>query len=297
MNKKVNGIIYLIIASILFGFMPIWVKLAYTTGLNAYDVSFLRSVIAAVILYFMIRIKHLPLQLNKDQWIPLFVAGVIGYTATILTLYLSYQYVSAGVSTAVHYIFPVLVMLFSFLLYKERLQIGKWIALCISLGGIYIITAVGEIRFSAWGIFLALISAVFFAMYIIAIDHDKLRDIDSLVLAFYVCVLASLTLGILMLFKGSWPPPITLKGLYYVSLVAIFCTTLALIFFTKGVHIIGPSTASILSTLEPIVSLVAGVLILHEPLSWSIVLGSMLVIGSVILISYSETRGGSHSEA
>lgn len=285
---KLRGIIFLIVAAAFFGIMPIWVKLAYTTGLTAFDVTFLRSGMAAAMLGIVIRYRKIDFDLDKQQLGPLLLSSALGYTATILTLYLSYKYVSAGVATSLHYLFPVLVMLLAYFIYHEKLRFYKWMALLTSLAGIYLIADPGGHGFSWRGVGLAISSAVFFAIYVLSINHPQLKKMDSLVLAFYACLIASVTSLVLLVAQGNWPLPLTLKGLYYTGLVSFFCTALALILFIKGVQNVGSANASILSTLEPVVSLVAGIIILHEPLTWYTSLGCTLIIAAVILIAYSD---------
>lgn len=291
---KLRGIFFLMVAAILYGFMPIWVKLAYGTGLNAYDVTLLRSGIAAALLGVFIRYRKISFKVDRPQLIPLLLSGT-GYTATILTLYLSYNYVSAGVATSLHYIYPVLVMLWAFFIYHEKLQSSKWIALLASLTGIYLIASIGESSFSLPGVSLAIISAFLFSYYILSINQQHLKRMNSLVLAFYACLIAAITILILVMVQGNWPPHLTLTGLFYTGLVGFFCTALALILFIKGVKIIGPANASILSTLEPVVSLIAGIILLHEPLTLHTSIGCAMIIAAVILIGYSDMHN--HSQA
>lgn len=285
---KLRGIIFIIVASALFGIMPIWVKLAYTTGLNACDVTFLRSGMAAAMLGIFIRYRKIDAHIERQQYIPLLVSSTLGYTATIVTLYLSYQYISAGVATSLHYLFPVLVMLLAYFINHEKLQVYKWIALLTSLVGIYLIADLGESSFSLRGVGLAISSAVFFAIYVLSINHPQLKKMDSLVLAYYACLNASITSLILLAAHGNWQMPVTFKGLYYTGLVSFFCTVLALIFFIKGVQSIGSANASILSTLEPVVSMAAGIIVLDEPITWYALFGCLLIIAAVILIGYSD---------
>lgn len=268
--------------------MPIWVKLAYTTGLTAFDVTFLRSGMAVAMLGIFIRYRKIDFHVEKQQLIPLLLSSTLGYTATIVTLYLSYKYVSAGVATSLHFLFPVLVMLLSYFIYHERLQFYKWIALLTSLGGIYLMAGLGGSSFSLWGVGLAISSAVFFAIYVLSINHPQLKKMNSLVLAFYACLIASITSLILLVAWGNWPMAVTLEGLYYTGLVSFFCTALALIFFIKGVQSIGSANASILSTLEPVVSLGAGIIVLYESINRYTLLGCTLIIAAVILIGYSD---------
>ena len=286
--NKLRGIIFLIAAATFFGIMPIWVKLAYTTGLTVFGVAFLRSAMAAAMLGIFMLYRQIDFHVERQQLGPMILSSTLGYTAATLTLYLSYKYVSAGVATSLHYLFPVLVMLFAYFIYHEKLQFYKWMALLTSLAGIYLIADPGGSSFSVRGVGLAISSAVFFAIYLLSINHPQLKMMDSLVLAFYACLIVSITSLVLLVAQGNWPLTLTLKGLYYTGLVSFFCTALALIFFIRGVQSIGSANASILSTLEPVVSLAAGIIILHEPLTWYTLLGCTLIAAAVILIGYSD---------
>lgn len=285
---KLRGIILIIVAAAFFGIMPIWVKLAYTTGLTAFGVTFLRSGMAAITLGIFIRCSKIDFHVGKQQLVPLLLSSTLGYTATIVSLYLSYQYISAGVATSLHYLFPVLVMLLAYFIYHEKLPFYKWLALLASLGGIYLIADPGGSGFSLRGGGLAISSAAFFAIYVLSINHPQLKKMDSLVLAFYTCLMASITSLALLGVQGNWPLAVTLKGLYYTGLVSFFCTSLALIFFIKGVQIIGSANASILSTLEPMISLAAGIIILDEQLTWYTLAGCSLIFAAVIMIGYAD---------
>lgn len=288
MMHKLRGIILIIVAAAFFGIMPIWVKLAYTTGLTAIGVTFLRSGMATVMLGIFIRCSKIDFHVGRQQFVPLLLSSTLGYTATIVTLYLSYQYISAGVATSLHYLFPVLVMMLAYFIYHEKLQFYKWLALLTSLGGIYLIADPGGSSFSLRGVGLAISSAVFFSIYVLSINHPQLKKMDSLVLAFCACLIASITSLVLLAVQGNWPLTVSLKGLFYTGLVSFFCTSLALIFFIKGVQSIGSANASILSTMEPVVSLAAGIIFLDEQLTWYTLLGCALILAAVILIGYSD---------
>lgn len=292
---KLRGVTFVIAAAIFFGLMPIWVKLAYATGLTVLDFTLLRSGMAAAMLGGFILYRKIDFRIERQQLGPMLLSSTL-FTATILTLYLSYKYVSAGVATSLHYLFPVLVMLLAYFIYDEKLQLHKWMALLISLAGIYLIADSGGSSFSPQGVGLAIGSAVCFAIYALTINHPQLKKMDSLVLALYLCVSAFIISLALLLVQGKWPLIITIKGLYYTGLVSFFCTALALIFFIKGAQSIGSVNASILSTIEPVVSLVAGIIILHEPLTWYTSLGCTMIIVAVILIGFSDLKENSTPE-
>lgn len=293
--NRLRGIMYVIVAATCFGIMPIWVKLAYTTGLSAIDFTFFRSALAIGMLGICILYRRISFRLEKKQMGPVLLSCTF-FTATILILYTSYNYVSAGVATSLHYLFPVLVMLLAFFIYREKLQFYKWIAVLVSLVGIYLVADSGGSNFSPLGVGLAVLSAVFFAIYVVIINHPQVKKIDSLVLAFYLCVFAFFTTLVLLVVQGNWFPAISLKGLGYTALVSFFCTALAIIFFIKGTQCIGSANASILSTMEPVVSLIAGSIILNEQLTWYTLLGCVLIVSAIILIGYGDVRKSSLSK-
>lgn len=291
---KFRGIILIIAAATFFGFMPIWTKMAYATGLTILEITFLRFSMAAVILKIVIHYRRIDFHVKKQQIGPLLLSIILGYLATNITLSLSYKYISSGMATSLHYLFPVVIMLLAYFIYHEELNVYKWIALLISLAGIYLIADPGGSHFSLQGVVLAISSALFFVIYMLLISHHVLKQMNSLVLAFYSCFISSILFLIVIVIRGNWSTllSITLKGFIYVSLLSLFCSSIAMIFFIKGVQSIGSINASILSTFEPVVSLVAGIIILNEPVSWQTTLGCSMIVTAVILIGYSNLAKG-----
>lgn len=287
---KFHGTIFVIVSAILYGLMPIWVKLAYSTGLTSFEVIFLRSGISSVIFGLLICLKGKKFNVGKKQLRPLLVSTVSGYTATTVTLYSSYEYISSGVATSLLYLYPVLVMLAAFFIFKEKFEFFNWFALLASCAGIYLISNPGWSGFSFIGMVLAVSSAVFCTIYVLSINHPQLKELDSLVLAFYSCLVESTSSFIVMVIRGQWPIVLTQKGFAYIVLISIFCTVMALIFFINGAQSIGSTNASVVCTLEPAVSLLGGIVILNETFTWPIVMGCALIIVAVILIGWSNLK-------
>lgn len=282
---KLRGIAYTVISSIFFGILPIFVKLALNTGLKTNEIIFIRFSFAALFLFLYLLYQKKNLRVKKGQLLVLAFCAVVGYMGMNLTLFIAYQLLGAGLATAIHFAYPLFVTILSMILYKEYLNSIKKTALLLSIGGVLLLSINDIGATSINGILFALLSAVLYAFYVVGIANQNLKDIDSTVLIFYICLfsaISSLTLEVLV---GNWAWNITMSGIIYIILVSIFCTAFALILFAEGVNIIGPTNASILSTLEPIVGITASFLALKEPLSSQIILGSSLVILSVILIA------------
>ena len=283
--RHTNGILYTVISSAAFGFMPIFAKIAYKGGANALTVLFLRFFLASLIILPYIIYKKKDFRINKSQLIHIIFLAIIGYTATAYALFLSYNYISVGLATTLHFIYPVLVTVFAAILYKEKLYFSKIISLCLSVFGIYILIGNGNIILNFKGVILAIFSGLFYAYYIVGVSHSEVKKIDSFVLTFYLSVISAVCFFILGTISGQLSFDIKPYSFLASGGIALVSTVLALTMFLKGIKIIGPSNAAILNTLEPIVSIILDVLILEEKLSFSIVIGCIFILFSVIILT------------
>ena len=283
--RKINGIIYTVASSAAFGVMPILAKIAYKGGANAITVLFLRFFLAAVILLPYIVITKKNFKINKAQLKHIILLAVVGYTATAYTLFLSYNYISVGLATTMHFIYPVIVTVFAVILYKEKLYSSKILALVLSILGIYLLVGGDNTTLSFMGVCFAIASGFFYAYYIVGVSHSEVNKIDTFVLTFYLSSIAALSFFIVGMINGQLSFNMNAYSFLASSGIALVSTVLALTMFLKGIKIIGPSSAAILSTLEPIVSIILGVVILKEKLSLTIVIGCVLILFSVVILT------------
>ena len=82
---------------------------------------------------------------------------------------------------------------------------------------------------------------------------------------------------------GGFAPPSQTKGYIAIVLMALVPTVLAFWSFFAGMERTGPSTAALVSTWEPVVTVLASVLILSEPITMNVILGGCLVIAAVVV--------------
>lgn len=282
--KNIQGDLYIILASTAFGIMPILAKLAYGRGATTYTVLFLRFLFAALILLYIILNHKISLKLNRKQFLLVALLGLFGYSATALCLFISYKYVSVGVATNLLYTYPAIVTLLSKFLYKEKLYGKKIISLLLSLIGVFILIEIRKQSFNITGVAFAFSSAIFYSLYVLGVSTDTAKKINSYVMIFYLSIISSIIMFTLGLSTSTLNLKIDFYALICIILLAFISTVIALMSFLRGVRIIGPSRAAILSTLEPIVSIILGWLILGEGLSINMIIGSVLVIASVLLL-------------
>jgi len=289
MVNRTKGIFLTIFSACSFGFIPLFAKVAYANGFNPFTFSLFRSIFASIALFILLRILKIDYQLKKENYVPLFKVSLFGYSLAILTLSLSYKYMLTGLATTIHFIYPVFVLMGSIIFFHESANSMKIFSLVISLTGMYFLIGFGSIEsMSMIGMLFSFLSGIFYAYYIVIVAYGNLRDINPFVLIFYVSLFNSLILLAINIVTGNFVTGFNLKGIVYTMLIAFIANLIGMVAFKAGLEMISASTAAILSTFEPVTSLILGILFLKENLSWQQMIGSFFIILSVSLIAFGE---------
>ncbi len=286
---KTKGILLTIFAAMSFGFQGFLAKTAYANGFNPYSFTLYRSLFAAVALYIFIKIYGLDLKVTKAQYKTLFKVSLFGYSIMLVVLYISFLYMPTGLAMTLHFVYPVFVMLTTVFLYKERIGPKKIIALVLSVLGIYFLMGFGSFEnISMIGFWLALISGILYGYYIIMVSYSNIKNLNSFVITFYLSLFNTYIVFVLTLVTGNISLNYNFKGLLSTIMVALVCNIFGMVSFQAGLKYITATTSSILSTFEPITSLVVGIVIFNEYLAWYHFVGSLCIIISVIFVSLAE---------
>jgi len=289
-SNKIKGIFYIAIASIAFGVMPILAKLAYKGGANAINTLALRFTFASIILFIYIKTKKLSLRVSKEQIKLILFMGVIGYSMTSILLFVSYNYIDVGIAGMILHTYPLMVMILSIIIYKEKFKLKKFLYLMVTTIGVFIMLDVKVGNINTVGVILVLLSALCYAIYVLGASNDKVKNIDSYVMTFYISIISAIVGSTTGIVTNSFNNPINFYGIIAILLIAFISTVVALMAFLKGVKLIGPTNSAIFSALEPIVSLVLGVIVLGESISIKIIIGSTIIIFAMIELAKDTIR-------
>jgi len=288
---KTRGILLIMLAAICFGLIPFFATIAYANGFNPFTVTLFRFGLAAGLLYIYIRIRRINYRVSTGQYFMLFQVGLIGYGVMMLTMVASYNYIPTGLATTLHFVYPIAVMVGSIFIFKDKVGWKSITALVLSVVGIYFLAGFNaEESLNFYGVSLALASGVLYAYYVLTIAKSSLRQVSAFVIAFYISFFNGLVLLAVCAFTGDLYLNITYQGFLSTLMLALVSTFVGMVAFQTGLKIVRATTASILSTFEPITSLLVGVILLAEVLAWHHVLGSLLIILSVIAVSIFEKK-------
>lgn len=283
--KSYKGIIYAILSSSAFGLMPIFAKITYKNGSNPTTVLIFRFMISALILFTYLNYKKINITINKNQLILLLLIGVIGYTLTTHTLFIAYDYLGAGLATTLHFIYPIVACIMGFILFKENITKNKIISMLLTVLGVYSLISFKNNKLNIIGISLALFSGVSYGLNIIALNLKSIKSLDNRIVTMYVCFGATLGMTVFGIFDKSIILNINVPVILSYLGISLISTIASIILLLKAIKLIGVSSSSILGTFEPIVSIILGIIFLGENLSFSLIIGTLLILLSTIILA------------
>ncbi len=131
-------------------------------------------------------------------------------------------------------------------------------------------------------------SAVVYTVYILV--GDRVAAPDPLAFAALVCCGAAGTFGLWSLVHGAPDLGFGAGGWLWLGLIALVSTVAAIVLFFAGLSRVGPTAAALLSTVEPVVTVVGAALVFGEVLTLPQALGGLLVLGTVLLVQWPSRR-------
>jgi drug/metabolite transporter (DMT)-like permease len=282
---RIKGIAAVVISAVVFGSMPLMAKTIYAEGGNSVTLSFLRfTLVIPLLIAFIASRKNVELKLTSSELKKLLIVGPLGYGVTTLTLYMSYDYISSGVATTLHFGYPVLVILAYVILFKERAGGVKLTSVALTAIGIILLNEPGS-NLDIRGVALALTSAAAYAFYIVFLDRSGLKRMYPLKLTLYLCITAGAIILVFGMATGVLDFTMTLKGWLVTVLLSMSVAVFGVSLFQVGVALVGPQTTSILSTFEPITGILIGILIFSEALSIRTGAGLASILVAVVLVT------------
>jgi drug/metabolite transporter (DMT)-like permease len=277
------GIILIIISAAAFGTLAIFGRFAFASGIDTFTLLFLRFTISAILMCGLLILRQEAIPRGKVL-LQLIGMGAIGYVGQSFSYLTAIRYASAGLVALLLYLYPVIVAVLSSLLLKEKIGRIKALALVIALTGTaFTVNPEGG---QLPGILLAICAAVIYSGYII-VGTRVLDKVSALQSATVIFASAGSVYGVLMIFTGPHFPT-NFDGWSATAGIVIVATIIPVVTFLAGLQRIGPTNASMLSTLEPIVTVFLSALLFHEALKPASIFGGVMILLAVLLLARSE---------
>lgn len=281
--------IMVLIAGCLWGSMGIFVRHLNDYGLNSMDIVAVRVFGAVVVLGVFLLIYNRKLFRIKLKDIWCFVGtGIVSIVFFSYCYFTTIQIATLSIAAIMLYTAPSFVILMSAVLFKEKFNLQKGIALIMTFGGLILVTGVlhDVESLSVKGILFGLGSGVGYALYSIFGRYALEKNYHTYTISFYTFLFASVgVFPFIRIEKITEALTINRQGILYAAGLIFFVTVLPYLTYTVGLSYMEGGVASVLATIEPVVATLIGVIIYKEEILPSAVMGVVMVIAATVLIS------------
>lgn len=292
-SERRMGLFWVILAATGYAFLPVFTRYIYSnSNLQPTDIGIWRFIFATPLIWFFIWLRENRSENGENsgdsprQIIALMSLGIL-YAGAALAAFIGLQYIPASIFGIIFYTYPAFVALIALFL-GQRLALAAWGALGITLLGV--ILTVPDLNFAGentgLGVGVAILNALFVAVYFTLVSR-MMKKVSSVMRgSAYVITGTLLVLLLAIPFFGFRIPENQTTWLLLLGL-ATLSTAMPIAVVNLGIHKIGAAQASIISTFEPVLTMVLALFLLDErilPIQW---LGAALIIAGVIFL---ETR-------
>ena len=284
-NNLWKGYLFAAIAEITYGMNPLFaVPLYENDGMNPDSVVFFRYLMALPIIAAMVVMRGRRLTIPRFAIVPSIALGIL-MALSSLTLFLSYQYMNAGIASTLLFVYPIIVALIMVLFFKEKISMRLIGCIIVSLVGIALLYKGSDgATLDTTGTIFVMGSALSYAIYLVGINHKRMQEIPTLQLTFFMLLFGT------VLFAGRLLSGVelTMPKVWYhwgnIIGLAVFPTAISFICTTRAIQIIGPMPTAILGALEPASAIFFGVTILGQGITPRDLLGLLLIVAAVTTV-------------
>jgi drug/metabolite transporter (DMT)-like permease len=285
------GLALAALGAIAFSGKAIIVKLAYRHGVDAVTLIMLRMLFALPLFLGMAWwAGRGRAALTRRDWVGVAGLGFSGYYLSSFLDFAGLAYITASLERLILYLNPTLVLLLGWVIYRRRITAWQAAGMAISYAGALLVfgheVTLGQTRAAAWGTLLVFLSAVSYALYLIA-SGEFVKRLGSLRLvglatsvACVLCIVQFLLLRPIGSVLALAPPVIWLS-----LLNATVCTALPVLAVMMAIERIGPAMAAQTGMVGPVSTILMGVVILGEPFTAWTATGTLLVIAGIFVFT------------
>lgn len=258
--------------------------------IGPFSAAFFRFLIASAVLFMVtVRLEGRVPGLKGAQVIPVFLLGLTGVFAYNVFFFKGLKLIAAGRAAIIIASNPIFIAMLSAYFFKEKLTPVKLFGILISVAGAVIVIARGDpgLLFShgiGWGevyIFGCVASWVAYSL----IGKAVLAGLPPLTAVFYASAVGTFFLFFPAYWEGAFAacvnyPAVDWFGMFYLG---FFGTVIGFVWYYEGIKTIGPTKASLFINFVPISAVLLAFLMLEEPITMSLLVGTVLVSCGVYL--------------
>ncbi len=283
--NRLTGILLIIISAASFGTLAIFGRFAYAEGMDTFTVLFLRFGLSASFMVLMLILRKEPFPRGRVL-AQLIGMGGLGYGLQSFLYMTAIKYASAGLVALLLYLYPFFVAILSMIFLNEKPTRVKAIALLLALVGAAL--TVGPVSGQLIGALMAITAALVYSIYII-VGSNVMRHVSAFQSSTVIFASAGAVYGALTFANGANFPQ-TSSGWLVILGIVLLSTVIPVVTFLAGLERVGPTNAAMLSTIEPIVTVLLATWLFGDKLLPIVLVGGFLILIAVVILTRAEMQ-------
>ncbi len=279
-QQRLVGIALALASAASFGVMPVFAKLVYDDGAEPIGVLAVRFALAAAVLLAVARARGEALPRGRTA-ATLVALGAVGYVGMSLCYFFALERISAGLTSLLLYFYPALVIVLGAVFLRQRARPAA--LACVAVATVGTVLTIGPVQGGqGLGVVLGLGSALVYATYILV--SSRVHGVGAFATAATVLSAGAVVMTSV---AAVTRPELPSRPVAWLALggVALFGGVIAVTTFFAALALLGPSDTSVVSTVEPVVSIAVAALLLGERLGPVQVLGGAVVLLAVAALA------------
>ena len=282
------GVIFALVAGILFGLIGPTTKIAYNSGASVALTIFLRYTVASIIILPFIPYQKNLLEIFKKN-LKYFLSISAGSILLTLGLLTSVIFIEVSLTILIFCLYPIYVLLFSIIVDKEKISLTVKILFFVTFLGIVLVIGPSFKVINIVGILLAFLASLGSTSMIIVNQKMSIKGISPIPINIFINVFNTFFFFVILKIFFSLNFNFDIN-IYLLILIPSVCYSFALLSQLIAIPKIGQSYTALFLYLEPVVGVLGAVFLLKENLETYQMIGASIVIISLLSASFISSR-------
>ncbi len=281
-GDRAKGVAFAVVSAISFSTLGLFAKLAYSQGMAPAQALAWRFSLAAIVLWAIL-LKSGGYRRPLREYRNTLLLGVLGFAPQAGLYFMTVKYLDPGLASLLLYLYPAFVVAFSFMFIKRRPQLPQIVALVFSSAGC-VLTLWTRGSYPILGYFFGIAVAITYAAYLVA-GEKVMRGLDPVFIVANLLASSAVVYWIITLATGAFFLPTSPAAIAGIVGIAVVGSVIPIVTLFASIRLIGSSDASLVSTIEPLFTVVLSALIFGERLTGLQLAGGALILIGVLLLN------------
>ncbi len=290
-NRRWTGYLLALLGGCAYGLNPLFAKPLYAAGFSPVDVLVARYALATVLFGAFLAVRD-----RRSLAVPIRSLPTLAYLGLMLGLcsiglFEAYRIMDVGLAATLNFVYPAFVALIMAACYRQRPNRTTLGALALVLVGVALLGRDGRGVPVRWeGIALSAMSALTYAVYMVAVCKSRVRTLDSGVLVFFTMLAGTAVMALYGAVRGGVRLDFGGTGWLNLFGLALFPSLGSFVATTAAIKRVGPTPTAVFGAFEPITSTLLGICLYGEVLTLRTGAGTALVLAAVTSIIVSDRK-------